>query len=366
MIKRILFLLICFLFVVTIARADGEIYLPIILGEDMAGNAILELTDGTVTINLLDTNIRIKAWNPQATPISPTFQSSPLSSGQELSSYKFEDGIETIDFAVDGEDQDKIIEIVQDTRRLLISGLNYHVVDWNDSIVYIRARANCETNIRYAVVKMFQLPEDDYPYGEYFDQSDPAMGDMAIIIERGDWFGAIPGVGECQQINSLQDWAYTTEWVVNNNFGGNAEVLGLLQAQNGYMYVGVGNFGIYRSINLGVAWVLVDAGSGYLSLAETKAGTILGGNFIGGAGRIRRSVNQGGAWATVLSQGATYSIDQDMNTGRIYATVETAAGEGRVYTSDDDGQNWTQRFSLPSGYNGGGGCVLRLGIPLRS
>jgi hypothetical protein len=187
--KKLFIFLICWLTLVSISRADGgTTYLPIILKDNcMAENAILEITDGTVTINLLQAGIAIgvNEWTPQSPPVLPAMQSSPLTSGSEVSSYKFGNAIETIDFKAGHQStsQDDTIEMVQDFRRILIQGMNYQVVDWHNSIVYIRARASCETNIRYAVVKTFSLPEDDFPFGQpFFGNS--VMDDMVVVYRE--------------------------------------------------------------------------------------------------------------------------------------------------------------------------------------
>ena len=135
---------------------------------------ILKITDGNITIDLLNTGNGIDitnpndGWTPQTPAVSPTYQQSPLTDGASLSNYKLDNATETFNYNVEHNNQDELIKLVQDARRLLIKGINYHTVDWQDSVVYLVAKAKCETNTRYSVVKMVQFGEDANPYIDPF------------------------------------------------------------------------------------------------------------------------------------------------------------------------------------------------------
>lgn len=363
MIKKLLLIPTIWLLLVSISFTDGgEIYLPIITksGDCMASNAILEITDGTAggTIDLLQTGIdlAVDGWNPASPPLIPAMQSSPFTDGSEPSSYKFGNATEAIDFKAgsieSSNTQDTIIEMVQDFRRILIQGINYHVVDWHNSIVYIRARASCETHIRYAPIKTYSLPEDDDPYQQPFIGS-TLMDGMSVLIERGDWLGAVPGVGECQEVNTTRITTYQDPWELNFSVpAGGAFVFrqprDLMQASNGYIFLSVSDYGIVRSINDGGAWALSDAGTGVGGGSiETLNNTIVAGIQQGGV-RIRYSTNFGGVWnsATWPTAGANIvrRLFQKPSTDRIFA-----AAEEKIIYSDDDGQNWSDAMTISGG-----------------
>jgi hypothetical protein len=349
MIKKISPLLILWLFLVSISSADGgEIYLPIITknGDCMASNAILEITDGTSagTIDLLQVGIGIfvDRWFPAAPPTLPTMQSSPLTDGSEVSSYKFGNAVEAMDFKAGGEEsgntQDTVIEMVQDFRRLLIQGINYQVVDWHNSIVYIRARASCETNIRYAAIKTFTLPEDEAPFGQTFVEN-TLMDNMAVSIERGDWLGAVPGVGECANSGSRQVWAFDTIWALNTNNPVNA-VMSMTQAANGYLYATDVNAQIWRSINNGVAWAATAMAGGLpIKVIQVANGDLYTADIIND---LWRSTDNGASWNNVAAAGAASDVIQ-LRDGRILIIDSTGALRR---STDGGGTAWAALSNL--------------------
>ncbi len=310
----------------------------------MSDTAIFKITDGTTTIDLLDPKhgIGVTEWRPQTPPIIPTYQASPLSSGKALSSYKFDNATETIENNVSGIDQDDIIEQLQDARRLLIQGLNYHTVDWQDSLVYLIAKAKCETNTRYTLVQMAQMGEDDFPYGQPFaSNAKQLMSEMSWIIERGNWQGSVPGVGECVEINSTQDWQYEEFWQVNTTLPVGI-VKSLLQTANGYIYAG--EFGqILRSTDNGASWganttLPVDF---VASLLQTANGYI----YAGELGQIWRSTDNGASWIsnTTSMTNSVTSLLQTAN-GYIYAGELNA-----IWRSTDDGASWVSNHTVGFG-----------------
>lgn len=161
--------------------------------------AKLEISDGTTTVNLiaLGTGFHLVDWNPQI--IQPkeggVFQDSPIAPGRRLVFAVDATAIESFDLDLNNEDQNGLIEQSQDLIRLLNKARAYQTAEFQTDPVWIRARAECEDNDRFALVINWAIPNLDNPYAPPFfvAQELATMEDISLQLERGHWAGLRPG-----------------------------------------------------------------------------------------------------------------------------------------------------------------------------
>jgi hypothetical protein len=170
--------------------------------------AILEISDGTTTINLIDelTEFCLSEWNPSiAEPKDGgVWRDSPLADGRQLAMRKFANATETMTLQVRGYTQDDVIEATQDLRRLLEKAVSYWTTKWQKEPVWIHALSANEANDRYAVICDYRTPSDSYPYCEPMCAgiSNPGMIDWPMVLERGHWQADEPGSATCVQLST--------------------------------------------------------------------------------------------------------------------------------------------------------------------
>jgi len=173
--------------------------------------ALAHLSIGTATerIHLLSrTGFHLADWTPLATDHEAFFGSSSLAEGRQLRDYRDLTVIESFDLKINHGTQDDLTRAMQDLRRMLRKALDYWATDWQGEVVYLEARASCETNTRYAVVHDARLPHDDNPYMKPFIGRRPAMDNLVLLVERGPWLASIPGTGECVEASGEQEWCF--------------------------------------------------------------------------------------------------------------------------------------------------------------
>jgi hypothetical protein len=196
--------------------------------------AKLIITDGTTTIDLLRGNLRYSEWLPQISEPKGggVWKDSPLTEGRQIAFRRFGNVIETLKLQPNGASQEDIILATQDLRRLLEQALDYWV-DRSGAVepVWIEARANCETNSRYAYIYDYRTPQDGDPYGPWFNTAalPVSFGEWQLMLERGHWLSSVPGTPLCAQSSgSRSDYTYGSNLVLNGSFetagGGGADV----------------------------------------------------------------------------------------------------------------------------------------------
>ena len=81
--------------------------------------AVLKITDGTTTVDLIKANRRsgfhLGNWRPAVTQFKEdgVWQDSPLGDGRRLADYRFANAIETFELVLDGHDQDGLARIAE-------------------------------------------------------------------------------------------------------------------------------------------------------------------------------------------------------------------------------------------------------------
>lgn len=297
---------------------------------------ILEISDGTTTVNLLSASFGfcLNDWNPAiAQPKGGgVFQSSSLSQGRKLVDKKFEDIQDAFNFDIKGSGQPETITYITGLIDLLEQATDYWTGTGNK--VWLKAKADCEEIPRYALISNYNWPELKYLYGNtFFNATEIAsMINVDLGIEHKLWSGSIPGESECQEINSVQDWQYEELWQLNTTLTGT--IGDLIQTANGDIYAISDTGEIFRSVDGGATWpLLTTLASPGFSLLQTTNGDI----YAGATGEIFRSTDGGATWPlnTALPTSFVFALLQTTN-GDIYANDDA----GQLLRSVDDGASW--------------------------
>ena len=171
-------------------------------------NAILAITDGTLRYSLITRPWWLEDWIPQNPPLKGggIRRGSPLSDGTRLVDFSYANTIDTYMLKVMHGEQDGAIRNLQDMKRLLEKGRRYWTDDWATEPVWIEARGSDETNIRYAVIKNWSLPQGSNPYAQPFfpQQQEAVMEGLALTLEHGFWQAYRPGTVEGIEIATQQ------------------------------------------------------------------------------------------------------------------------------------------------------------------
>ena len=162
--------------------------------------AIFRITDGTTSIDMLDRwGFLIESWRPNIPGYKGggAFQESAMSFGRQLIDKQFENLIDTFSIKLFSQTQDNAILRMQDLRRLLEKASYFWTAEWQNDPVWIEAKASIETNIRYALVILGRISEDENPYSQPFLQPDctAVMNGLTLVIEHQLWSSSIPGAG---------------------------------------------------------------------------------------------------------------------------------------------------------------------------
>jgi len=175
----------------------------------MTYNSILKVTNGTQkgTVNLLDLNLI--DWTPLLSPWKSggIWQSSPFSDGSRLVNRNFDLTQDSFTLAPNGQNQDTVIEKVNLLIELLEQAVSYWTTVWQNSPVWIEARGEQETNIRYATIHAYSIPELDNPYATPFAAAElVALENFTLIIAHLLWMSQKPGQSECVVANNKSNW----------------------------------------------------------------------------------------------------------------------------------------------------------------
>jgi len=172
---------------------------------------ILEITDGTTTISLIPKGgnaIHLNNWRPALAKFKGggTWQQSSMSDGRRLVQYQWTNIIETFDLKIVSLDADAIARETQNLRRLLIQAADYWVGEVEADAVWLKVKADQETNARYALIYSWSIPDDENPFSQPFLQplGEPVFNNWTLTLERGHWQEFEPGESECVEVSGLK------------------------------------------------------------------------------------------------------------------------------------------------------------------
>jgi hypothetical protein len=173
------------------------------------GLAHFSIGTATDRIDLLR-NVRIVDWDPSETPLEETWAGTSLSEGRQPVMHRYTNAIEEMTLHIIAPNQDAVIHWSQDLRRMLTKAVRY----WDENakqpnIVYVMARASCETNMRYCWVYAGDVPKDQDPFGPIFaGRKAPRFWERQFIFERGPWMANPPGEGESVAVTASQSYCF--------------------------------------------------------------------------------------------------------------------------------------------------------------
>lgn len=171
--------------------------------------AILRVTDGTDHVDMLGpAAYRLRSWRPSKAPIKGggVWQSSPLADGRRLVAYRWDNLMDTFTMDSFGGTQDDLIRITQDAERLLVKALDYWTAAWQNEPVWIEAKADRETNARYAVLKAYDFANYSGPYEQPFTSCPPSFDELILVLEHGPWLANAPGESEAVEVSGARDY----------------------------------------------------------------------------------------------------------------------------------------------------------------
>jgi hypothetical protein len=232
--------------------------------------SILQITDGTTVVDLLDerSGFLLKEWVPQTAEFKDggIFQDSPLAQGRRLVAYRYANVVETMAVTSRHEDADALIRDTQTLRRLLQKAADYWATDWQNTPVYVVARGKGESNTRYCIIQQGRLGTDGNPYAQPFMQPSGSgravFDDQPLIFERGDWLSEEPGSTVDVTATNEQEWGTPEDWEVETttpvgNITALCEIVG--GVNDGALYAGTdSNARVYISTDGGATWSLQD------------------------------------------------------------------------------------------------------------
>jgi len=176
----------------------------------MASYPIIEITDGTITISLIDPFFKLESWRPAIAQAKGggTWQSSPLADGRRLVNRRFDNTVETFDLSASATTQDSWAHQYQELERLLEKAVEYWTTAWQNTPVYLVAKTPCETETRHALIYNYALPDINQVFREPFASKSPGMVGFSLSLERGHWLADPPGDETCVEISGVDASGY--------------------------------------------------------------------------------------------------------------------------------------------------------------
>jgi hypothetical protein len=189
----------------------------------MADLVTLLITDGTTVIPLLGdgSTFKLQSWTPNIPDYKGggTFRNSPLVDGRQLVNKKWDALIDTFVFTGLGSSPDSLITLLADLRRVFEKASEYWTTKWQNTPVWIEAKALGETNARYALIVKGRIPTDAAPYQDPFvsvQSADSIAESLSLVLEHSFWAATPPGVVTALPISAVEAFNGTNFGNVNS------------------------------------------------------------------------------------------------------------------------------------------------------
>lgn len=184
-------------------------------------NPLFAITDGTTRVSFFGkkSGIHILDWTPSVAEDKDggVWQGSKITDERQLIMRPRNNIIDTLTLAFNGDNIDAVVRDTQNLRRLLEKAMQYWTTKWQQEPVWIEARGDCETNIRYALLFGYTTPNDDNPFepplGGYGLVH--AMDSFPLVLEHGFWKPYPPGESECLPISADDCWCQPSYLIFN-------------------------------------------------------------------------------------------------------------------------------------------------------
>lgn len=173
-------------------------------------DAIFEITDGTTTISLINksSGFHLASWTPGIMDYKGggVFQNPPLADYRQLRVGKWATVEENMSLHVDAANPNGSAYALQELRRLLQKANDYWTTDWQNTPVYLTAKANCETNTRYCLIVKGRLGNDRNYFQQPFTGKKSTMQDLPLVIEHRAWLENPPGTGTAIELSAVESY----------------------------------------------------------------------------------------------------------------------------------------------------------------
>jgi len=213
------------------------------------GFPILEITDGTTTIDLLSRDgLRLENWEPRAQAYKYMRNESSLAHGSAVVLEKEDNVLEDFALFARGADEDILYANIGDLLRLLRQAVEYWTSSWASAPVYLKARGPRETNTRYAMLYSYNFPGMPAPNAQtIFSALCTPFAKVALQLERGPWQHVAIGSDEAIQASGMLDTFGQEATTANSVFIANKS--NLAQLTHIYRYTAAG--GIFSPNQIG-------------------------------------------------------------------------------------------------------------------
>lgn len=317
-------------------------------GADIS-DAILEITDGDITIDLTQVNsgwfvIGPEGWQMQNSRFkgNGVFSNSQLVDGQHLKFTRFENVTETIRAGLHFFSPNGMLQELEKLNELLkVRAPRYWTNRQNNSPVYLRRKLSGETNISYALIAHGDMlvPQDVFDVTCTLETG--KLFPITIsFIRQPFWLGAIPGQAQGSvTISAQQDWDFALAWAVED----------ALPSGQVFCFAQLNDLDILAG---GASEILrFTAGSWAV---ETTTPVTLAGNVTSCVHLANDDILFGETGRIIKLSGGVWSVETTVPTGQVEALLESSTGD--VYAGDtaqivvrDSNGTWAVDDTLPGG-----------------
>lgn len=316
----------------------------------------LQITDGTTTIDLLDaTNgYLLSSWQPQVADYKDggVWQDSKISEGRRPVMGVYANVVETMNLWIGGASQDAVALLKHNLQTLLDNAFSYFQPGSpQSSPIYLVAKADSETNPRYAMIFKGNVTGFNDVYFKEFAtglvhgglSKVSGFANLTLTIERGHWLSHAPG--DTVQINTVASVDTTNwNWVINTALPTNITSSIIQLASGDLLTLGIDGQVLDGASDATTWSQLIASGSLRNILFQAANGDVYAG------GMINKSTNDGASFSVNYSTGVTEirHIMQTSSGALIASGKGTTAGGAEIWRSTDNGSSWSSVMSAAS------------------
>lgn len=317
--------------------------------QSVPSGAILELTDGDVTIDLTDSAggwyLLADGWsiNQPLFKSGGTYADNKAADAKFLEHAAYDNVVETMRLGLAFNSADDLTFQLRKMENLLkVRAPRYWIKTRNFSPVYLKMSFAGGTEAYYAPISQGDVTVAQNVFDVYCTLGSGKMWPIAMVLQRQPfWLRAIPGtVQGTVSFSNAQDWNYDLSWTVGSSTP-TGKVFCFVEADDGTIYGG----GASEIVEFdGATWTVSTTTPVTVSADVTACVKLANGDILfGESGRIIK-----------LSSGGTWSVETSEPTGQVWALMEATSGE--VYAGDTGriikravGGTWSEDTTLPSG-----------------
>lgn len=171
-------------------------------------NARLIITDGTManTASMLVElhGANLQDWLPKSpNAANAIWSSTPYQDGKQLVSKSYDNIIDTFTLEIDSNSMDTTIKGLRKFIKLLENAITYWTEEYNTHKFWLEVRGECETEVRYAYVIDYSIPEIDNPFAPPFEPTpESTLDELALSIEHTIWTDSLTVGDNCVDLST--------------------------------------------------------------------------------------------------------------------------------------------------------------------